>query len=298
MTVRAGQAFACALLATTVAFGAAVARAQDSSAAGTGDVTTVCDEAAAAAERQFGLPGGMLAAIGRIESGRWVASMRRNVSWPFAIDSSGYDIFPDSAAQAVSQVRSLQAQGLQSIDVGCFQINLLSHPAAFASLDEAFDPAANAAYASQFLLELRSRLGGWPAAVAAYHSGNADLGEPYRARVYAAWQNGGDESGASERGGGGTTLRDDPAREPVRIASQFAAATIGGYGPALHYSGVRIVVPSSASQRTASNRPAAAFVRPVPFGVPPASIMVATRPLARRGGFPVVITPTDSGKNG
>jgi hypothetical protein len=76
--------------------------------------------------------------------------------------------------------------------VGCFQVNLLHHPFAFATLDEAFDPAANARYAAHFLVDLHSRFGTWPAAVAAYHSATQRLGEPYRDAVLSAWRSGGD----------------------------------------------------------------------------------------------------------
>jgi hypothetical protein len=67
------------------------------------------------------------------------------------------------------------------------QINLQNHPAAFASLDEAFDPAANTAYAARFLRALYVQTGSWPAAAAAYHSQTPGIGEPYRDRVMAIW---------------------------------------------------------------------------------------------------------------
>ncbi len=54
-------------------------------------------------------------------------------------------------------VAAMRAAGMQSIDVGCMQINLRAHPAAFASIDDAFDPAANADYAARFLRDLLQR---------------------------------------------------------------------------------------------------------------------------------------------
>jgi hypothetical protein len=75
---------------------------------------------------------------------------------------------------------------MASVDVGCFQINLLQHPAAFASLEEAFDPSANAAYAARFLLSLRDRTGSWENAIAAYHSATPELGNAYRDNVLAS----------------------------------------------------------------------------------------------------------------
>ena len=92
-----------------------------------------------------------------------------------------------NAGEAVALVGALQAQGLRSIDVGCFQVNLMYHPEAFASLAEAFDPAANAGAAGRFLRALRDGGAGWEDAVARYHSANPDLGLPYLRQVMANW---------------------------------------------------------------------------------------------------------------
>jgi hypothetical protein len=67
--------------------------------------------------------------------------------WPWAIDADGVGQFFATKAQAVAAVAALQAQGVHSIDVGCMQVNLMHHPDAFMSLDQAFDPTANTAFA-------------------------------------------------------------------------------------------------------------------------------------------------------
>ena len=76
---------------------------------------------------------------------------------------------------------------MRNIDVGCFQINLRSHPAAFSDLEQAFDPVANAQYAAKFLASLHARLGNWQDAVAAYHSATPERGIPYQQAVYSNW---------------------------------------------------------------------------------------------------------------
>jgi hypothetical protein len=81
----------------------------------------------------------------------------------------------------------MQAHGVQSIDVGCGQINLMHHPDAFASLDLAFDPQANAAYAGKFLKELFNQTGDWTKAVALYHSATPELAAEYQRKVLAVW---------------------------------------------------------------------------------------------------------------
>lgn len=145
-----------------------------------------CTQAAAVAEAGAGIPAGLLLAIGLVESGRTDAAGVR-APWPFAIQSGGAGRFLASAEEAVAAVESLQTGGVQSIDVGCFQINLLHHPGAFPNLATGFDPMANALAASRFLASLREELGAWEPAVAAYHSRTETLGTPYRDLVLAAW---------------------------------------------------------------------------------------------------------------
>ena len=83
---------------------------------------------------------------------------------------------------------NIKIHGVRNIDVGCFQISLLHHPQAFASLDEAFDPISNARYAARFLRTLYRQTGNWQDAVALYHSASADRGPRYRDRVLAEWR--------------------------------------------------------------------------------------------------------------
>lgn len=146
-----------------------------------------CEAAAGRAEQRFGIPPGLLAAIGVVESGRTDATGRR-IAWPWSVQAESTGRLLPSAADAVRWVEQRQLDGVRSIDVGCFQVNLMHHPGAFASLAQAFDPDANAAVAAAFLVMLHGRLGGWEAAVGAYHSGLPDRGPPYMRRVYATWQ--------------------------------------------------------------------------------------------------------------
>jgi hypothetical protein len=146
-----------------------------------------CEQAGNAAEQQFGLPPGLLLAIGRVESGRWDARLGRVVPWPWSTDVEGEGRQFDSSSAALTAVSAARAAGRNSIDVGCFQVNLLRHPDAFPDLVQAFDPQANAQYAARFLASLQGRLGNWQDAVAAYHSSTPELGLPYRQRVFSAW---------------------------------------------------------------------------------------------------------------
>jgi Transglycosylase SLT domain len=148
---------------------------------------SVCERAGHLAERTHALPPGLLLAIGRVESGRWDAKRGRVVPWPWAIDAAGDGMLIDSKQAAIARTIALRDGGTRSLDVGCYQINLASHPLAFSDLEQAFDPVANADYAARFLDELHARFGTWDGAVAAYHSTEPDRGIPYRQLVFANW---------------------------------------------------------------------------------------------------------------
>ena len=151
--------------------------------AGMGD----CDRAISQAERQAGIPPRLMAAIGRVESGRRDPATGVLAPWPWTINAEGQGQYFPTKAAAITAVRQLQARGVRSIDVGCMQINLMHHPAAFESLDTAFDPASNAAYAARFLTQLKTPGSSWEKATSAYHSATPALGEAYARKVMATW---------------------------------------------------------------------------------------------------------------
>jgi hypothetical protein len=133
----------------------------------------LCRSAVAAAERAGGIPAHLLAAINRVDP------------WPWTVNAEGEGHFYESKAEAVAAVRAMQARGIQSIDVGCGQINLMHHPDAFPTLELAFDPQANASYAARFLKELFAQTGDWNKATAMYHSATPELGTAYQRQVLA-----------------------------------------------------------------------------------------------------------------
>jgi len=175
-----------------------------------GDTATACERAGLAAEQAAGLPSGILLAIGRVESGRWDSARGRVTAWPWTINAAGKGHWFDSEESAARTVNALIQSGTKSIDTGCFQINLLWHPGAFDSLEQAFDPDANARYAAAFLLSLYSRTGSWESAVETYHSADPTLGFAYRQQVYATW------------------LAATPVTLPVRIAAVSMPAVFEG----------------------------------------------------------------------
>lgn len=145
-----------------------------------------CSAGLATAEAKHGTAPGLVAAIAKAESGRPVPPLRGIQPWPWAVNADGAAMYFDSKPAAVTWTRLALERGVQQVDVGCMQVNLQSHPAAFRDLDDAFDPAANADYAARFLHQLRADAGGdWPTAVGYYHSRTPNLAADYRERVMA-----------------------------------------------------------------------------------------------------------------
>lgn len=126
-------------------------------------------------------------AIGVVESGR-KDEQGGVTAWPWTINAEGKGAYFNTKAEAIAAVTELRGRGVRSIDVGCMQVNLRYHPEAFASLDEAFDPSANARYAARFLQRLFGQTGSWPAAASGYHSLNPEFGGPYGRKVLAVWE--------------------------------------------------------------------------------------------------------------
>lgn len=146
-----------------------------------------CETAIRTQEAALAIPPGLLGAIGVVETGRVDRAAGRVRPWPWSIDASGQDFVFDSKPDAIAAVHRLQAQGVASIDVGCMQVNLVHHPSAFASLEEAFDPARNVAYAARFLVQLYAEARDWQVAAAHYHSRTPELADPYARRVKSQW---------------------------------------------------------------------------------------------------------------
>lgn len=147
----------------------------------------LCRAAISAAELRHGIPSGLMQAIGLVESGRTDPATGTRLPWPWAVNAEGRGMMFDTRDQAVAWVRTAQAGGMRSIDTGCMQVNQMFHPHAFNSLEQAFDPMANADYAARFLRQLKETVAGgdWMKAAGFYHSQTPERAEPYRAKVQA-----------------------------------------------------------------------------------------------------------------
>lgn len=182
----------CTLLrlfvASLVALLAAPAAVQAASAThDQSDPSSLCLAAIPAAERHYDTPPGLLAVMSKVESGRASPSGALQ-PWPWTVDADGEGVFFATKEQAVAWSRqALDFGSVTFLDVGCMQVDLRMHPHAFATLDEAFDPAANTEYGARFLRELHDGIAGgnWFTAIGFYHSQTPVLAALYREQVAA-----------------------------------------------------------------------------------------------------------------
>jgi Transglycosylase SLT domain len=190
------------------------------------DPATLCETAVTTAEYVNRLPPRLLSAISVTETGRTDPATGRIRPWPWTIDAEGEGQFFATKQEAIAAVKALQARGLRSIDVGCLQVNLMHHPDAFASLEEAFDPRGNANYAARFLNSLYADSKDWASAIAAYHSETPALGDAYRVLVMARWQNGDPHAVVTQPAVYGDFAHDDQVygafAPPSRVYGAFA----------------------------------------------------------------------------
>ncbi|MFN6251339.1 MAG: lytic transglycosylase domain-containing protein [Acetobacteraceae bacterium] len=188
----------------------------------------LCATAIAAAERDAGMPAGLLGAIAKVETGRRAPDGSVQ-PWPWSYNAAGDGRYAASNAEALQEVRALQARGVRSIDIGCMQVNLLHHPAAFPDLEAGFDPATNVAYAVRFLRELHARTGDWHQAVALYHSATPERGLIYQQRVMAALSGSGFVPGPAP----GVIPLPGPAMAGLCASGRGAVMLIGAREPSL-----------------------------------------------------------------
>lgn len=145
------------------------------------DLGQLCDQAARTAAERYGVPPQIMLAITRVETGTDHAGKVQ--PWPWTVNLRGEGHwFPDLASALAFATPEMTA-GTTNMDIGCFQLNLRWHAHAFRSLDEMFDPEANARYAAAFLTDLHAETGNWVDAVAAYHSRTPEHAAAYVTKI-------------------------------------------------------------------------------------------------------------------
>lgn len=177
-----------------------------------------------------GLPDNLLTAISHVESGRYDSVREAKTAWPWTVMAEGRGRYFRTKAEAIADVRRLQARGIRNVDVGCMQINLFYHGDAFPDLETAFDPASNVAYAVKFLQDLKRETGAWTTAMTRYHSATPEYARRYKGKIEAELASLGSEPPASVTASGQPGLplaaaqRDALAKRQAAVASARAEA--------------------------------------------------------------------------
>ncbi len=146
----------------------------------TPDLPAICEQAAQTVSRESGVPLSVLMAISLNETGKKTNGTFR--PWPWTVNMEGKGHWFDTLDEARAFVFKNYKRGARSFDIGCFQVNYKWHGQAFRSIDEMFDPMANARYAARFLSALHEEKGNWEAAAGAYHSRTRKYADRYAAR--------------------------------------------------------------------------------------------------------------------
>ena len=139
-------------------------------------------------EKKYDLPIKLLSSVSIIETGRRHPLLQTVSSWPWSVNHLGRSFYFDTKTDAIKFVSNLIKQGHRSIDVGCMQVNLKHHPQAFQTLQQAFDPKNNIAYAAKLLKNHYLNNASWVKAIAHYHSGETTRGREYANKVLKVWQ--------------------------------------------------------------------------------------------------------------
>jgi len=123
-----------------------------------------CASLIARTESSRNIPRGLLMAIAVTES---ALNGRPN---PFAMNIAGRSYFANGYQDMANVISANWSRGVQSIDVGCMQVNLKYHGMKFPRMTDLLDPNTNVQYGASFLISLATQAGSWKDAVMSYHN--------------------------------------------------------------------------------------------------------------------------------
>ena len=159
----------------------------------------LCDYQTQQVEQEKNIPRYLLKSISLAETGRWDRQKQANVAWPWTVTALGVGNYFQNKVDALKYVRFLQANAITNIDVGCMQVNLYYHGDAFASLEDAIDPATNVTYAARYLKKLYQSHPSWTKAAGFYHSKTPKHSQGYKLKVLKYWKQQRQLAGSEDR---------------------------------------------------------------------------------------------------
>jgi hypothetical protein len=137
-----------------------------------------CVAHAAEAERELGIPAGILASIAMVESGG------DGTPNPYIMNVNGRALVAKSAGDVARRLVDKKGRVASSAYVGCMQISLRAHRAQFGSVSEIADPRENVRYAGRLLLRLHGEEGNWRSAIARYNGAPIRSAQGYVCKVW------------------------------------------------------------------------------------------------------------------
>lgn len=156
---------AVALILVAVSFGARQARAEDG-----------CLANAAEAERDLGIPNGLLQSLAMVESGQ--------DDNPFAVSVHGRSVVARDSKAAAKLLRDHKGKFHSNTYVGCMQLSLDAHRTAFAPVERIVDPKQNVYYAAKLLARFHTEEGNWRHALIRYNGATVASASNYLCKVW------------------------------------------------------------------------------------------------------------------
>ena len=172
MRVKMKQALVRTALMAVGAIGLAILSPQ--SAAAKSD----CVAYAAEAERELGIPAGILASLAMVESGG------DGTPNPYIMNVNGRAVFAKNANDAARRLVDKKGRLASSAYVGCMQISLRAHKSQFGSVNEIVDPRENVRFAGRLLVRLHGEEGNWRSAIARYNGAPIRAAQGYVCKVW------------------------------------------------------------------------------------------------------------------
>jgi hypothetical protein len=157
---------AVALILVAASFGARTARAEEDG----------CLANAAEAERELGIPNGLLQSLAKVESGQ--------DDNPFAISLQGRPVMARDGKAAAKLLRDRKGKYRTNTYVGCMQLSLDVHRGAFAPVEKIVEPRQNVWYAARLLSKLHTEEGNWRYALMRYNGAKVETASGYICKVW------------------------------------------------------------------------------------------------------------------
>ncbi|MDE1148132.1 MAG: transglycosylase SLT domain-containing protein [Azospirillaceae bacterium] len=145
--------------------------------AGAAPAHAACLDHILQAEKEAGVPSGLLLAVALVESGQSISSEA------YAVNVKGNVHFAPTPSAAAKYLRDPKGNLRQDVTAGCMQLSLSDHKAAFRPVEKIVDPKENVEYAARMLARLRATAGSWAAAVARYNGGTGKTAHAYACKV-------------------------------------------------------------------------------------------------------------------